>query len=53
MSATRARSEGLNATKLLGHSSAKQTERYLRDREAELVEGPSFGQVMDSGQKKL
>jgi integrase len=53
MSATRARSEGLNATKLLGHSSAKQTERYLRDREAVLVEGPSFGQVMDTGQKKL
>jgi integrase len=52
MSATRARSEGKNATKLMGHSSAKQTERYLRDREAELVEGPSFGQIMDSGQKK-
>jgi integrase len=51
MSATRARAEGKNPTELLGHTSPAQTERYLRDREAKLVDGPSFGQSVDKGQK--
>lgn len=41
---TAARKQGLNATRLAGHSSPAQTERYLRDREEPLANGPSFGQ---------
>ena len=40
---THARRQGLNATRLAGHSSPVQTERYLRDREEPLASGPSFG----------
>jgi integrase len=43
MAATWTRREGKNPTALLGHSNVIQTERYLRDREATLAEGPSFG----------
>jgi integrase len=38
-----ARRHGLNATKLAGHSSPARTERYLRDRQEPVAEGPSFG----------
>ncbi|HXQ23925.1 MAG TPA: tyrosine-type recombinase/integrase, partial [Candidatus Acidoferrales bacterium] len=41
---TAARKQGLNATRLAGHSSPAMTERYLRDREEPLADGPSFGQ---------
>lgn len=44
---THARRQGLNATRLAGHSSPAQTERYLRDREEPLASGPSFG-ILDS-----
>ena len=47
MAATHARRQGINATALLGHKSAAMTERYLRDIEVPLVDGPfldSFGQ---------
>jgi integrase len=44
---THARRQGLNATRLAGHSSPVQTERYLRDREEPLASGPSFG-ILDS-----
>jgi integrase len=44
---TAARRQGLNATRLAGHSSPAQTERYLRDREEPLASGPSFG-ILDS-----
>jgi integrase len=47
MSATWAKRQGLNATPLLGHASALQTVRYLRDRDATVVDGPSFGQSKD------
>jgi integrase len=43
MSATWAKRQGQNATALLGHSNVIQTDRYLRDREATVAEGPSFG----------
>jgi integrase len=52
MSATWAERQGLNATRLLGHTSTQQTVRYLRDRDAKVAEGPSFGQsksVLDKG----
>lgn len=44
MSATWAKRQGLNATLLLGHTTAAQTVRYLRDKDAQVAEGPSFGQ---------
>lgn len=52
VAATWARKQGLNATDLLGHSSPAQTERYLRDREEVIAEGPSFGHLIDSANKK-
>jgi integrase len=44
MSATWAKREGKNPTALLGHTSVTQTDRYLRDKESTVAEGPSFGQ---------
>jgi integrase len=44
MSATWARAQGKNPTALMGHRSESQTDRYLRDRQDALVEGPSIGQ---------
>ena len=50
MSATDTKAQGKNATKLLGHTSPAMTDRYLRDRLPEVVDGPSIGQVLDVGQ---
>jgi integrase len=44
MSGTEAEAQGHNPQKLLGHTDAKMTKRYLRDRVVPVVEGPSFGQ---------
>jgi integrase len=44
MAATWAKRQGLDAKSLLGHTNAAQTERYLRDRDAVIATGPSFGQ---------
>lgn len=44
MSATWSKRQGQNPTALLGHSNVIQTDRYLRDRDSTLAEGPSFGQ---------
>jgi integrase len=43
--ATDVKRQGGDATALLGHSSAKQTEVYIRAREIPVVTGPSFGRV--------
>lgn len=43
MSATWAKRQGQNATLLLGHTNVTQTDRYLRDRDSKVAEGPSFG----------
>jgi integrase len=43
MSATWAKRQGRDPTAILGHTNVVQTDRYLRDREATLTEGPSFG----------
>lgn len=43
-SATDAKKQGLNAQALLGHTTAAQTVRYLRDKDFEAVKGPSIGQ---------
>jgi integrase len=44
MSASDAKAQGLDAQSLLGHTSARMTERYLRDRELKVAVGPSIGQ---------
>lgn len=46
--ATHARKQGKNATALLMHASPAQTERYLREKEETLAEGPSFDGILDS-----
>lgn len=50
MAGTAAQAQGLDAQKLLGHTSPAMTKRYLRDRVAPVVDGPSIGQVLDVGQ---
>lgn len=40
--ATDADDEGLNATNLLGHDSARTTKRYLRNRKTKVVAGPTL-----------
>lgn len=44
VAATWTKAQGNNPTALLGHRSASQTVRYLRDKEEAIVEGPSIGQ---------
>lgn len=50
-SATTAKRQGKDAQALLGHTSPNMTARYLRDRETPEVDGPSFRQGLDVGQK--
>lgn len=50
-SLTAAKKQGKNATNLAGHSTEAMTQRYLRDREAVVVEGPTLRQPLDVGQK--
>lgn len=42
MAATAIRSQGGNATALLGHKNKSMTDRYLRDKTVPVVSGPSF-----------
>lgn len=49
---TEAKRQGKNPQELLGHETGRTTKIYLRDREALLVDPPSFGQVLDNGQKE-
>jgi integrase len=51
-SATVAKRQGKNAQALLGHTSSGNTARYLRDRDAPEVDGPSFRQALDVGRKR-
>lgn len=51
-SATATKKQGKNATALLGHTNEQMTERYLRDRQRPEVDGPSFRQALDVGQKR-
>ena len=51
MSITAAKRQGEDPTALAGHRHAGTTVRYLRDRAPVEVTGPSFGQVLDVGQK--
>lgn len=47
VAATWAKKQGKNPTTLLFHSSPAQTERYLRDKEEPIAEGPSFDHLLD------
>jgi len=47
VAATWAKKQGKNPTALLMHANAQQTERYLRDKEELVVDGPSFGHLLD------
>jgi len=49
MSGTEAEAQGHNPQALLGHTDAKMTKRYLRDRVVPVVDGPSFGQSKKAG----
>lgn len=46
--ATDTKKQGGNATALLGHTTESTTVRYLRDRDYQVVNGPSIGQVLDN-----
>ena len=46
MAGTAAEAQGIDAQKLLGHTSPANTKRYLRSKEVKRVDGPSFGQVV-------
>lgn len=49
MSLTAAKNQGKNPTALAGHTNQAQTDRYLRDREIPVVDGPSFRRLIDDG----
>jgi integrase len=51
LSGTEAKRQGMNPTALLGHKSASMTERYLRDKETPIVEGPRIRRLIDSQAK--
>lgn len=53
MAATAAKVQGLDPQKLAGHRAQATTLRYLRDKAPIAAEGPSFGQVLDIGQKNI
>lgn len=53
MSGTAAKAAGLDPTALLGHTTSRTTERYLRAKTVPLVSGPSFGQVLDFVQRTV
>lgn len=48
VSASQTKREGKNPTALLGHTSAAQTVRYLREHEEPVVDGPSFRRLIDN-----
>lgn len=48
VAATTAKRQGKNPTELLAHTTAQQTQRYLRGREEVLVDGPSYAEALDS-----
>jgi integrase len=45
--ATEAKKQGKDPTALLGHRSKQMTERYLRDKETPIVEGPRIRRLID------
>jgi len=48
MAATEADAQGISAQKLLGHTDARVTQRYLRDKVVPVVTGPSIRQKANS-----
>lgn len=51
VSGTAAKRQGKNPQALLGHTKEATTLIYLRDKDTPLVDGPTFGQVLDVRQK--
>jgi integrase len=51
LAGTEAKRQGKNPTALLGHKSATMTERYLRDRETPVVDGPVLRRLIDTDAK--
>lgn len=49
--ATVAKQQGMDATALLFHASPAQTTRYLRDKSEPMMDGPSFGLLIDGAKK--
>lgn len=47
VAATWAKRQGKDATLLLGHATAQTTRRYLRDRDYQPADPPSFGHLLD------
>lgn len=47
-SLTDAKRQGLNAQQLAGHTTEAQTVRYIRNRETQVVHGPSIGHVKNN-----
>lgn len=45
---TDAKAQGIDAQALAGHTSAKQTEHYIKQRAAPIVQAPSFRQMLDN-----
>lgn len=51
MSGTQADEQGKDAQRLLGHTTSRTTKIYLRSKVVPVVDGPSFGQVLDMPKK--
>jgi integrase len=51
LAGTEAKRQGLNPQALLGHTTARMTERYLRDRDVPIVDGPIIRRLLDSSAK--
>jgi integrase len=47
VAATAAKKQGKNPTELLGHKNEGMTDRYIRDRDSPIVQGPQYGDVLD------
>lgn len=47
-SLTAAKKQGKNPTALAGHATEAMTDRYLRDRDSDVVDGPTLRQQLDS-----
>jgi integrase len=48
LAATEAKRQSLNPTALLGHKSTAMTDRYLRDKEVPVVDGPRIRRLIDT-----
>lgn len=52
LAGTVAKADGRDPKALLGHKSARMTERYLRDRELPIVDGPSMAAIRNGAKQR-